>query len=314
MQKSKIHFGPGLSFREFQQRYGAEEQCRAAVAQMRWPDGFMCARCGCRTHCVLQGRQLYQCNRCHHQASVTAGTIFHATKLELSIWFLAMYLLTQNKKGISSLSLARQLGVSQNTAWKIKHKLMQTMLERESTKKLSGEIQVDDVYLGGELRGNGRGRGSPNKTPIVAAVETRNGRPARVKFSRVEGFCGTELEQWSQHHLLPESDVVSDGLHCFRAIAKAGYNHKAIRTGGGPRSVEHPEFLWVNTTVGNLKTALRGTYHAIRKKHVPRYLAEFQYRINRRHDLPNMIARLLHSAVRTPPMPYRLLILAESHW
>jgi transposase-like protein len=313
MRKSPIHFGPGMSLPEFQAQYGTEEQCRAAVARLRWPRGVVCPRCGSRGHCVL-GRGQYQCNACRHQVSLTAGTIFHATKLPLTYWFLAMYLLSQNKKGISSLALARQLGVSQNTAWQIKHKLMQVMLERESGRRLGGALQVDDAYIGGELRENKRGRGSPNKIPIVAAVQTQRGRPKRLKLSRVRAFSQAEIHAWSRHHLVPGSEVISDGLSCFRAVAQTGCQHSPRIIGSGPRAVEPPEFLWVNTVLGNLKTTLRGTYHAVRGKHVPRYLAEFQYRFNRRHDLKHLLRRLLYAAVRTPPMPYRLLTLAEAHW
>jgi hypothetical protein len=314
MRKNKIQFQSGLSLPEFQQLYGTDEQCREAVARMRWPSGFVCPKCGNRTHCILRQRRLYQCGVCRHQTSVTAGTIFHSTKLHLTTWFLAMYLVSQNKNGISSLSLARHLGVSQNAAWQVKHKLMQVMLECESVRKLSDDVQIDDSYLGGELRGNKRGRGSPNKTPIVAAVATRQGRPLRAIFSRVEGFQHKELEEWSKHHLAYGCKVTSDGLSCFRSVTKAGCDHIAIITGGGPDSVKRTEFLWVNTILGNLKTALRGTYHAIRPKHIPRYLAEFQFRVNRRHDLRHLVSRLLHAAVQTPPMPYRLLTLAESRW
>lgn len=111
--------------------------------------------------------------------------------------------------------------------------------------------------------------------------------------------------------LEPGSHVVSDGLNCFSAIAKAGCKHEFHVVGGGKRAVEHPAFNWVNTLLGNVKNSLRGTYHALRVKHIPRYLAEFQYRFNRRFDLESMVPRLAHIAVRTPPMPARLLTLAE---
>ena len=106
-------------------------------------------------------------------------TIFAATKVPLCIWFRAMYHLTQSKGGISSIELGRRLGVTQTTAWKIKHKLMQAMMERDATKRLTGRIEIDDAYLGGERNGGMRGRGSPGKTPIVAAVETTpEGKPS----------------------------------------------------------------------------------------------------------------------------------------
>jgi ISXO2 transposase-like protein len=106
------------------------------------------------------------------QTSPIAGTIFASTKLPLRTWFRAMYHMTQSKQGISSIELGRRLGVTQTTAWTVKHKLKQVMMERDAGKRLTGRIEIDDVYLGGERRGGKRGRGAPGKTPFVAAVET----------------------------------------------------------------------------------------------------------------------------------------------
>ena len=103
--------------------------------------------------------------------------------------------------------------------------------------------------------------------------------------------------------------MLSDGLACFNGVTAAGCVHEPMVTGGGKAAVEHPEFRWVNTILGNVKTALRGTYHAVRPKYAQRYLAEFEYRFNRRFDLPDIIPRLVYVALRTPPMPERLLKL-----
>ena len=211
------------------------------------------------------------------------------------------------------MELGRLLGVSQNTAWKIQHKLMQVMLERDNQKKFSGRIEMDDAYLGGERRGGKRGRGAPGKTPFVAAVETtEEGEPVRVKFSRVLGFRKAEIEGWSIKHLSKGSTVVSDGLACFGGVTNAGCDHIPIKTGSGPESVRLKAFQAVNTALGNLKTKLRGTFHSVSQKHVPRYLAQYQYRYNRRYNLADMISRFIWVALRTPPMPYRLLKLAEA--
>lgn len=243
-----------------------------------------------------------------------AGTIFAATKVPLCTWFRAMYHLTQSKGGISSIELGRRLGVTQTTAWKIKHKLMQAMMERDATKRLTGRIEIDDAYLGGERNGGKRGRGSPGKTPIVAAVETTpEGKPIRLKLRRVKGFRRAEIATLAQRNFHPASTVVSDGLRCFTGVGNAGCVHQPIVTGSGRKAALNPAFKWVNTTLGNIKSAITGTYRAIRDKHVPRYLAEFEYRFNRRYDLAAMMPRLGYVAVRTPPMPYRLLKLAEDH-
>ena len=115
----------------------------------------------------------------------------------------------------------------------------------------------------------------------------------------------------SRPALVPGTTVISDALRCFRAVTQAGCSHRPIVTGSGVQAVQIPAFKWVNTTIGNIKNAIRGTYHAVRPKHVPRYLAQYEYRFNRRYRLEDMIPRLAWVALRTPPMPYRMLKSAE---
>jgi len=291
MAKNMIQFQYGMSLSAFLDTYGTEEQCIQALIGWRWPQGFECPYCGGNKYCQISFRGLRQCHQCHHQASVTAGTIFDSTKLPLRLWFMGMYLMAQDKKGISAMALHRHLGISYNAAWRMKHKF-----EREDSKKLKGWIEVDDAYLGGEHRGGKVGRGTEGKTPFIAAVSTtEEGNPDQMKLTVVKGFVGKN------------SVVISDGLPCFNAFFESGLIHDRIVCGGGPASVEEPEFHWVNTMLGNLKNALRGTYHAVRPKYAQRYLADFQYRFNRRFKLENIIPRLAYIALRTPPMPERLL-------
>ena len=181
-------------------------------------------------------------------------------------------------------------------------------MERDREHTLGARVELDDAYLGGERSGGKRGRGAPAKTPFVAAVETNDeGHPLRMKLTVVEGFRTTEIAAWAQQHLRTGTRVVSDGLACFNGVSAAGCAHEKVVVGGGKASVEHPEFRWVNTILGNIKSALRAAYHAIRPKYAQRYLAEFEYRFNRRFDLPDIIPRLVYVALRTPPMPDRLL-------
>ena len=166
------------------------------------------------------------------------------------------------------------------------------------------------------------GRGAPGKTPFVAAVETTpEGKPVRLKLGRVASFCSASISGFAKRRLhpgltlrvWPACTVVSDGLQCFARVTDAGCAHQAIKTGSGPAAARTPAFKWVNTTLGNIKAAITGTYRAINSKHVPRYLAEFEYRFNRRYDLAAMIPRLCWAGVRTAPMPYQLLKLAEAY-
>lgn len=310
MTQNKVQFQKGVSLPAFLGLYGTEEQCFKALFDWRWPNGFVCPECGGDKCCQLPTRKLQQCNRCHRQTSITADTIFSATKLPLTTWFLGLYFIAQDKKGISALELKHRLGISYPAAWRMKQKLMQVMMEREATKKLSGFIELDDAYLGGERPGT-PGRGSANKTPFIAAVQTTSERqPEAIKLQIVDGFRSNTIQAWAERALEPSSTVISDGLACFSAVVKAGCEHDRLVCGGGRASVEEVEFYWVNTVLGNLKSALRSTYHSIKPKHAPRYLAEFQYRFNRRYDLTTIISRLAYVSVKTPPMSERLLRLA----
>jgi len=161
MARNPIQMQKGLSLTELNARYGTEEKCKAALVAWRWPKGFVCPQCGSKDHGIVGKRQLFLCHGCLKQTSLTAGTIFARTLLPLTKWFQGMFLLTQSKNSISTLELARQLGVRPDTASLMRHKLMSVMAEREATRKLDGRVEIDDAVLGGErseLDGGKRGR------------------------------------------------------------------------------------------------------------------------------------------------------------
>ena len=314
MARNKVQFQKGMSEAQFDAMYGTEALCRAALVQWRWAEGFTCPGCEGRKYCIVKrgARILYECNACRKQTSVTAGTIFASSKLRLRLWFKAMYLLTQSKKGISSIELGRRLGVTQTTAWTLKHKLAQVMIERNAARRLRGEVQMDDAYIGGRHPGT-CGRGAAGKTPFVAAVSmTSDGKPDHIVLRRVARFSKTAIARLAGTTLDAGVHAVSDALHCFTAVTEAGCTHTPVKTGSGAKAAKNPRFKWVNTILGNIKAAMVGTYRAVRAKHVPRYLAEFEYRFNRRYRLETMIDRLTYVSLRTAPMPYRLLKLADA--
>ena len=150
--------------------------------------------------------------------------------------------ITQDKKGVSALELMRLLGVGYISAWRMKQKLMQVMLERDTNKPLSGFIELDDAYLGGERRGGKVGRGSENKTPFVAAVQTtKHGQPEAIKLQIVDGFRSKTISKWVEKAINAGSTVISDGLHCFNVVVSAGCVHGKVVCGGGKSSVEEIE-------------------------------------------------------------------------
>lgn len=316
MKMNRIQFQPGMSLNQLFAQYGTQEQCESALEASRWPKGFACPKCSSSRHSSYRrGRQVkvFQCSDCRTQTTLTEGTIFHSTKLPLTIWFQAMFFLTQNKNNVAILELKRLIGISYRAAWRLKHKLMQVMYEREQSTVLSERIEVDDAYLGGELPGGKVGRGSENKVPFIAAVQTnKQGHPLYAVFSTVKSFSREEVELWAKRSIAPSSLVVSDGLWCFQAVEAAGCVHQREVVGKERKSTDMECFSWVNTVLGNLKTAIAGTYHAFGfEKYAYRYLGEFQYRFNRRFDLAAMFKRLVRATVKAGKVSEQKLRLAE---
>lgn len=305
MARNKVQFQKGVSFVEFCRRYGREDQCHAELVALRWPDGFVCPPCGGKEHSYSAARRIFQCSACRKQTSVRAGTIFHKSTTPLTSWFFAMHLITSAKNDISSLELSRQLGVKWDTAWLIKQKLMSVMQARNSIYKLGGDVQIDDAYLGGErpAKAGKSGRGAEGKIPFVIAVETREGKPIHMQLRRVPDFTQKALADYAAANIEPGSWVISDGLSCFPGVKTAGMKHLAVVTGKGRPT--HPFFTWVNTGLGNLKSAIVGTCRSFDNQHAERYLAAYEWRYNRRFDLAKNIERLARVALTIAPRPYR---------
>ena len=281
----------------------------------RWPKGFSCPRCQGSWHSEFrrQDRLYFQCSGCRYQCSLVSGTVFESSKLPLPSWFLAMHLMTQAKNNVSALELKRHLGVSYPTAWLLKHKLMQVMADREQWRQLAGRVEIDDAYLGGEVRGAKAGRGSPNKIPFVVAVQTTESGQAILMCLSQRPFTKESIRDFAAMSLAAPATLVSDGLGCFTAVRGMGILHEPHVTGGGAASVKNPAFLAVNTVLGNIKTSLAGTYHAFGfRKYAHRYLGQVPYLFNRRLDLRAVLGRLARAASQAGPCPLRAVRAAES--
>ena len=312
-----VQFQPGLSMAEFIQTYGTEAKCYRALYRWRWPKGFRCPACDghARSRFKRAGTIYYQCRACRHQTTLTAGTLFEGTKLPLRTWMLAVHLLTSTKTNLAALQLMRHLGVNYKTAWRVKHKIMQAMTEREESRKLKGFVQIDDAYLGGERNGGKRGRGADGKQPFVVAVQTGEDleHPVFAVIEPVQSFDSASLNDWIARRLEPGCEVYSDGLGCFRRLEDAGHAHTTLDTGGRRAATEASGARWVNIVLSNLKRAIAGTYHAIRQaKYARRYLAEAAYRFNRRFRLRDMLPRLATALMRCKPCPEPLLRAASN--
>ena len=306
MSINLVQFQHGLSMDNFLQQYGTEAKCYRALYRLRWPTGFRCPACGQKQRSRFRrgGQIYYQCSGCRHQTTLLAGTLFAATKLPLRIWMQALYLLTSTKTNLAALELKRHLGVNYKTAWRIKHKVMQAMTQREESRRLAGFVQIDDAYLGGERNGGKPGRGSENKQPFVIAVATddTHEHPCFAVIEPVKAFDNVSLTDWIDRRLAPETEVYTDGLSCFRRLEDAGHAHTVLVTGGGRAGTEVAGARWVNVVLANLKRAISGRYHAIKQaKYARRYLGEAAYRFNRRFRLADLLARLSVAMMRCKP-------------
>lgn len=314
MPMNRVQFQKGMSLTEFVARYGTEEGCERELFEQRWPDGWMCPSCAGREYSNFRrGRLLYfQCCGCRHQSSLLAGTVLASSKLALRVWFQAAYLLAQAKNNVSGLELMRHLGVCHKTAWSLKHKLMEAMWLRERPRELQGTVQVDEAFLGGQ--GSGKASlGRKGKVAFLAAVSAApDGKAAKVCLSK-QPAKAEDVVVFLLNSLAPGSVVVSDGAPSFNYARWNGIaKHRRIVTGGGKQACEIPQLKAVNTVLGNLKTAITGTYHAFKfDKYGDRYLAEYQFRFNRRFDLGSLAQAIIRAAASCKPTPMRALRMAE---
>ena len=256
MSKNKVQFQVGVSTLEFIDSFGTEEQCVEYLEKLKWPKGFKCDRCEHDEYYQYQSgsRTVYQCKSCRKNHRLTAGTLFHRTKISLRKWFLAIHQISQSKNSVSALELHRHIDVNYKTAWLVKQKIMQVMYESDSKYKLKGTVEIDDAYLGGRLEGGKRGRGSENKSPFIAAVETNEKRnPTFVKLTPVHDFTYKTVKQWSKDNLKINCNTISDGLRGFGAL-KEITNHTVLVTSKAKKEEIESTFKWINTILSNLNS------------------------------------------------------------
>lgn len=315
MAQNKVQYQRGVSLMEFIEDFGTVEKCEARVRAWRWADGFTCPKCGGKAHSEFRraSRMYFQCSACRYQCSLLAGTIFESSKIGLVRWFTAMHLISQAKNNVSALELMRHLRVTYPTAWMLKHKIMQVMAQHEEHRTLTGRVEIDDAYLGGEIHGAKAGRGSPNKVPFVAAVETTESGQAKFICLSPRPFTSDSIRDFARSSLAAPATLTSDGLGCFKVVAGMGILHDPHITGGGAASAKHPSFVAINTVLGNIKTSISGTYHAFGfRKYAARYLGQVQYLFNHRFDLRAILTKLGRAACATAACPLHAVRAAET--
>ena len=299
MPKNNVQFQKGFSWCDFNRRFGTEQRCWLALYRLQFPQGFVCKRCQATAYYRIKRRQCLQCVSCKRQYSLRAGTMMAYSKISLKQWFMALYLITQSKKSLSSLALMRYLGLSYNSAWLLQQKIIHALKQDDEQYTLTGVIHVDDGYLGG-YRSGIRGRGAEGKTPFITALSFYDNKPFHIKLSPIEGFSKAAIRAWSARFIAEGSLVFSDALQGFQAIARPGVQHKAINITDDSKAKD-TIFAAINTMMGNLKRYVLGIHHAIRPRSLKRYLAAFSWRFNHRFDLKKSFDAAVAVMVQATP-------------
>jgi hypothetical protein len=292
---------PG-SIVEFQERFSDDLACLEYLAASRWPDGYRCPACGGSEAWVLERRDLWECARRHHQASVTAGTVMHGTHTALRLWFWAAYLVATHMPGISAKQLQRQLGLSRyETAWLMLQKLRRGMVAPERD-PLRDEIEIDEGFVGGVDSQRRSGRDRVGKQLVVVAVEVRGRGSGRLRLAALPDASGASLGAFTAANVTAGSVIHTDGWQGDAPLRSLGYEHRPIaqRWRQVDRQVVLPR---AHRALSNLKTWLQGTHRHASAKHLPVYLDEFIFRHNRRRTPMAAFRRCSGSAhfIRRPP-------------
>lgn len=283
---------------EFQSRYGTEQACEQALFQLKWPGGFKCPICGGCHFTVVRGRRLplYQCTECRHQASAITGTIMENTKLSLVKWFLALYFMATNKDGISAMALAKYIDITLKTAWALLHKIRSAMGKRENIYQLGGSVEMDEAFFGGKAAGK-RGRGSENKAEVAVALQINaEGHPQYLKMQVIPDAKGETLLAFAEKNIMEGSTIHSDAFRSYNALSS---KYSCDMQKYDPKSKDE-QLKWLHVMISNIKANIEGAYHGLGRTYLQRYLDEFCYRFNRRHNKKPVFDHLLACSVWAP--------------
>ena len=268
----KARYGLG----KFMERYGSEDACREYLIAQRWTKGFVCPRCGAE-HGYKLSNGRFQCGGCRYQASVTAGTVMHGSHLALTKWFLAFYLITQDKRGISALQLEKQLDVTYKTALFLLQRVRDAMGQRDQTHLLSGIVEFDDTYFGGPTVGGKRGRGTAKAKAFVALSLDEKERPKYLAMQITHNLKQKSVRAFAHSRIQKGSVIRSDDYCSYPPALQSDY---ILRT--RPFNPKSGELHWLHTIVSNAKAYILGTYHGLPKNNLQPYLDEFCFRFSRR--------------------------------
>jgi transposase-like protein len=298
-----------MTFDEFITRFNTEEQCREYLFGLRWKNGFVCPKCKADAYWAVN-EALYECTRCGRQASITAGTIFQDTRKPLRTWFIGIWWITTQKYGASAEGLKQVLGLgSYQTAWTWLHKTRTAMVRAERG-QLSGNVEVDEGYIGGEEHSGSTGRGTGNKVLVIVAVELKDeNKLGRVRLAVIDDASEASIKPFVLANIASGSNVITDGWSSFSFLKGKGYSHTVYVQ--GKAESEDERLPHVHLIISLLKRWLLGTHQgAVSEKHMQAYLEEYTFRFNRRKAAKRglLFYRLLEGAVSTQPITYRQLV------
>jgi transposase-like protein len=290
---------------ELERRFSDEAQCRAYLAALRWPEGFVCPGCQSRKSLAVR-RDQWRCLACRRETSAMAGTVFQDSKLPLTVWFRAIWQLTSQKNGVSALGLQRVLGLgSYKTAWTVLHKLRRAMV-RPGRDRLGGIVEVDEAYWGGE-EPDVRGRQADEKALIAVAAEVDGAGIGRIRLRHIPDASRATLHGFIAEVIESGSTVQTDGLQAYRELQ--GYVHDRQVQTRQPEGAAHllPR---AHRIISLLKRWLLGTHQgAVAFDYLQDYLDEFTFRFNRRTSASRgkLFYRLTQQAVQVAPTTYHAL-------
>jgi len=299
------------TFEEFLEWFATEEDCARYLERVRWPEGFVCPQCGGKS-AWRTDRGLWHCRGCQRQSSATAGTVFADSRKSLRLWFHVMWLMMAQKTGLSARNLSDTYGFgSYQTAWGWLQKLRSVMI-RAGRERLSGRVEVDETYVGGQKAGT-RGRGAEGKTLVLVAIEGDQKKLGRVRFRCIKTVDQSAVESFVRDYIEPGTKIVTDGLNAYDGLSSIGFVHRAhVLSTGKPaarRQLDH-----VHLVISLLKRWLVGTHQgAVTPAHLQDYLNEFAFRFNRRlsQHRGKLFHRLLQQAVTARPPAVKKLYASK---
>jgi len=302
-----MHYPRSLG--EFQAWFRADADCLDYLDWLRWPEGFVCPECAHAGAWELADRR-YECRECHERTSATAGTIFDKTRTPLTVWFTACWLFASQKDGISALALKRALEIgSYQTAWAMLHRL-RSVLVRPGRERLSGDVEVDETYIGGEELGTRGGRRKGKKVMVGVAVEREDPKGfGRCRMVPIPDASADTLRAFLLENVEPGARVITDGWQPYRPATRELYVHE--RLAGANRTEASKLLPGVHNVSSLAKRWLLGTHQgAVNEAHLVAYLNEFVFRFNRRRSRSRGLVfyRVLDLAAAHDPVRYSDLI------